>query len=161
MRQLYLDCDGVLADFDEGAELVFGMHPRKYEYLHGSKEFWRTLHETSEFYAELPLMLDARALYNACAHWNPIILTGCPQGGWAQAQKLRWRDRNFPGVNMITTLSKNKRDHAKPGDVLVDDMEKYRHLWEEMGGVFVLYTRGMPLPKLLSSIRVAMTGGGK
>jgi hypothetical protein len=24
-----------------------------------------------------------------------------------------------------------------PGDVLVDDLLKYRHLWEEAGGVFV------------------------
>jgi hypothetical protein len=27
-----------------------------------------------------------------------------------------------------------------PGDILVDDYLKYRHLWEEAGGVFVHHT---------------------
>lgn len=38
---------------------------------------------------------------------------------------------------MITTLSKEKRSHAKRGDILVDDFLKYRCLWEEMGGIFI------------------------
>jgi hypothetical protein len=27
-----------------------------------------------------------------------------------------------------------------PGDILVDDYLKYRHLWEEAGGVFIHHT---------------------
>ncbi len=34
MRQLYLDCDGVLADFDAGAEKVLGLKPRAFEQRH-------------------------------------------------------------------------------------------------------------------------------
>src|SRR3546814_16326249 len=33
--QLYLDCDGVLADFDRGATELLGMQPRAYEKRHG------------------------------------------------------------------------------------------------------------------------------
>src|ERR1700677_4612588 len=137
MRQLFLDCDGVLADFDKGSEAVFGVHPRKYEDEHGTEKFWATLHAHPKYYENLPVMADAKDLYEAVAHLNPIILTGCPLGGWAQEQKIRWRNKNFPGVPMITTLSKDKRSHAKAGDVLVDDYLKYRHLWEEIGGVFI------------------------
>ena len=137
MRQLFLDCDGVLADFDRGAENVFGIHPRKYEDEHGTEKFWATLQSYSKFYENLPVMSDAYELYAAVEHLNPIILTGCPLGGWAQAQKLSWRNKHFPGVPMITTLSKDKRSHAKAGDILIDDYLKYRHLWEEMGGVFI------------------------
>lgn len=137
MQQIFLDCDGVLADFDAGSEAVFGMHPRKYEDEYGTKQFWEILHAHPGFYENLPLMHDARHLYEAVAHLNPIILTGCPLGGWAQDQKLRWRNKHFPGVPMITTLSKDKRSHAKPGDFLIDDFLKYRHLWVEMGGVFI------------------------
>lgn len=137
MKQIFLDCDGVLADFDAGAEAVFGCHPRKFEDEQGTQKFWETLHAHPRFYEDLPVMHDARELYGAVAHLNPIILTGCPLGVWAQDQKLRWRNKNFPGVPMITTLSKDKRSHAKAGDVLVDDYLKYRHLWVEMGGIFV------------------------
>lgn len=38
-RQLYLDCDGVLADFNAGAASVLGMHPRAYEKRHGLGRF--------------------------------------------------------------------------------------------------------------------------
>jgi hypothetical protein len=34
-------------------------------------------------------------------------------------------------------MARDKRDHAKTGDVLVDDMVKHRHLWEEAGGIFI------------------------
>lgn len=149
-RQLWIDCDGVLADFYRGSEAIFGCHPRKYEDEHGTEKFWKTLHEHPGFYENLPVMADAYLLYEATKHLNPIILTGCPLGGWAQAQKLAWRDKNFKGVPMITTLSKDKRSHAKPGDVLVDYFLKYRHLWEEMGGVFIHHTSAKESIKALS-----------
>jgi hypothetical protein len=34
-------------------------------------------------------------------------------------------------------MARDKRDHAKEGDVLVDDQDKHRGLWEEVGGVFI------------------------
>ena len=33
--RLFLDADGVLADFDEGAKRLLGMTPRAYEAKHG------------------------------------------------------------------------------------------------------------------------------
>jgi hypothetical protein len=41
---------------------------------------------------------------------------------------------------IITTMARDQRDHAKDGDVLVDDMLKHRRLREEVGGVFVHHT---------------------
>ena len=43
----------------------------------------------------------------------------------------------FPGVEVITTAAALKREHCHPGDVLVDDRDKHRHLWEQAGGVFI------------------------
>jgi hypothetical protein len=35
-------------------------------------------------------------------------------------------------------MARAKRDHMEsPGDVLVDDLLKYKALWEEAGGTFV------------------------
>ena len=136
-RQLYLDCDGVLADFDKGATAVLGLHPRAYEKRHGLGRFWQKLASAPDFYFGLPLMDDAIELFEAVRHLDPVILTGLPRGNWAADQKVRWAARHFPGTRIITTMARDKRDHAKEGDVLVDDQLRHRHLWEEVGGIFV------------------------
>ena len=136
-RRLYLDCDGVLADFDKGATAVLGLPPRAYEARHGIGRFWAKLATASDFYFGLPLMPDAMELFDAVRHLHPVILTGLPRGNWAADQKVRWAARYFPGTRIITTMARDKRDHAKEGDVLVDDQVKHRHLWEEVGGIFI------------------------
>ncbi|MGZ8283107.1 MAG: hypothetical protein ACXWUN_09185 [Allosphingosinicella sp.] len=136
-RQLYLDCDGVLADFDKGATALLGLPPRVYEKRHGIGRFWQKLAAAPDFYFGLPLMPDAMELLDAVRHFDPVILTGLPRGNWAADQKVRWAAGYFPGTKIITTLARDKRDHAKEGDVLVDDQLKHRHLWEEAGGIFV------------------------
>jgi 5'(3')-deoxyribonucleotidase len=136
-RQLYLDCDGVLADFDRGAEAVLGVPPHVYEQRHGRSGFWARLAQAPEFFYRLPLMPGATELFHAVRHLHPVILTGLPRGNWAAAQKVRWAERHFPGTRIITCLAADKRKHCVTGDVLVDDLLKYRHLWEEAGGIFI------------------------
>ena len=139
MRQLYLDCDGVLADFDKGATAVLGLPPRAFEKRHGLGRFWQKLATAPDFYFGLPLMPDAMELFDAVKHLDPIILTGLPRGNWAADQKVRWAAQYFPGTKIITTMARDKRNHAKEGDVLVDDQDRHRGLWEEAGGVFILH----------------------
>ena len=136
-RQLYLDCDGVLADFDKGATAVLGLPPDAFENRHGAGRFWRKLAAAPDFYFGLPLMDDAMELFEAVKHLNPVILTGLPRGNWAADQKVRWAAQYFPGTRIITTMARDKRNHAKEGDVLVDDQDRHRGLWEEVGGVFI------------------------
>jgi len=136
-RQIYLDCDGVLADFDRGAEAVLGMHPRAFEKRFGLKAFWSRLARAPGFFSNLDLLPGAMTLYEAVRDRNPIILTGLPLGRWAEPQKRAWVERHFPGVPVITTSAALKREHCHPGDVLVDDRDQYRHLWQQAGGVFV------------------------
>ena len=139
MRRLYLDCDGVLADFDRGAETVLGMRPRAFEHRYGPGRFWARLAQAPDFFATLPLMPGAMDLFEAVRHLEPVILTGLPRGNWAAEQKVRWAARHFPGTRIVTCLAADKRRHARDGDVLVDDTLKYRHLWEGAGGIFVHY----------------------
>lgn len=134
---VFLDCDGVLADFDTYAGAYFGMPPRAYEAQRGAKQFWAELEAKGDFYRNLPVMPDARELYEGVRHLDPTILTGCPRGNWAEAQKVAWAEEHFPGVPIITCRSADKRVHAKPGDVLIDDWPQHRHRWIEMGGVFI------------------------
>ena len=137
MRQLYLDCDGLLADFDKGAAAILGMKPKAFEHRHGLGRFWAKLASAPDFYFGLPLMPDAMRLFEAVKHLDPVILTGLPRGNWAADQKVRWAAKHFPEVPIITTMARDKRDHAKEGDVLVDDQTRHRERWEEVGGIFV------------------------
>lgn len=136
-RQLYLDCDGVLADFEKGATAALGMPPRAFEKRHGPGRFWARLARAPDFYFGLPLLDGADELFEAVRHLDPIILTGLPQGNWAADQKVRWAAKYFPGTRIITTPARDKRRHAREGDVLVDDQVRHAHLWEEAGGVFI------------------------
>lgn len=137
---LYLDCDGVLADFDTAAEQVLGVHPRDFKLQYGLPEFWRRLQAEPGFYADLPLMPDAMELFTAVEHLRPTILTGCPPGGWAEPQKVGWATRRFPGTPIITCVSPEKSVYCRPGDVLIDDAPTFGHLWEGAGGQFILHT---------------------
>jgi hypothetical protein len=135
--RLFLDCDGVLADFDEGARRLFGMNAVRFEAKHGAREFWRRIAKAENFYGSLPEMADARLLFDAVKHLDPTILTGLPLGDWAAPQKVEWAAEHFPGVEIITCMARDKHKHMKPGDVLVDDRENHRAAYEQAGVVFV------------------------
>ena len=142
MPSLFLDCDGVLADFDAGARAAFGgLGPAQFEERHGRREFWRRLANTPDFYAMLPLMPDARTLFDTVAHLRPTILTGLPIGTWAAPQKVAWAELYFPGTPIITCMARDKVRHMQAGDVLVDDREDHRAKWEDAGGIFITHEK--------------------
>jgi hypothetical protein len=137
MAHLFLDLDGVLADFDAGAKRVLGMLPRPFEEKYGKREFWRRLARAKDFYATLPLMPDAMELFEAVKHLQPTILTGLPLGNWAAPQKVKWSAEHFPGTRIITTMARDKYKHMTGMDVLVDDRADHRDKWEAAGGTFI------------------------
>lgn len=137
MPALFLDCDGVLADFDAGAERVLGMKPAAFQKRFGNREFWRQLAKAPNFYATLPQMADAQQLFAAVRHLNPTILTGLPLGNWAAPQKVKWAADHFPGVPIVTCMARDKHLHMERGDVLVDDRENHRAAYEQAGIIFV------------------------
>jgi len=135
--RLFLDADGVLADFDLSVRRLLGMRPKAYIAAHGRSAFWKQLAKAPNFYGNLPEMPDARDLFDAVKHLKPTILTGLPIGRWAAPQKIEWAAEHFPGVTIVTCLARDKHLHMHPGDVLVDDREKHRAAYEEAGVVFV------------------------
>jgi hypothetical protein len=152
MPQLFLDCDGVLADFDAGAKEVLGMSPRAFEQRHDKREFWQRIARARDFYAQLPLMPDAKILFDAVEHLHPIILTGLPLGNWAAPQKVRWAERHFPGTHIITCMARDKFRHMKGADVLVDDRADHRDKWEAAGGIFIHHKDALSSLRELSAI---------
>jgi hypothetical protein len=139
-KQIYLDCDGVLADFETAARAIFGMSSDAFEEQRGVAAFWKALAHVDGFFEHLAPMPDAMQLYDAVRDRSPIILTGMPEGKWAEPQKRAWAAKHFPGVPVIATMAVMKREHCEPGDVLVDDRDQHRKLWEDAGGRFIHHT---------------------
>lgn len=152
--QLYLDMDGVLADFDKRAADIFGMPSHVFETKHGSEHFWERLQRTPDFYNSFDLMLDAPFLMDAVEHLRPIVLTGVPYGDWAKPQKREWVARMARGFPVITCRSKEKSRACTPGDIIVDDRTEYRHLWEDKGGIWVHHTSAYDSIKQLKALKV-------
>lgn len=137
MGPLFLDLDGVLADFDRGVVAATGKRPEQLP----MKVMWRELSRHPDFFGTLEFMHDAQELWAFCAPHRPTILTGLPLGSWAPDQKRRWVARMLGAdVPVITCMARDKANHAGPGAVLVDDREKARDPWEAAGGTFILHT---------------------
>lgn len=138
--QLWIDMDGVLADFDGAYVKHFGCLPSKDPTVLSQNEKWTKLQEIPEFYFNLRPLPDAHVLVTATRALRPIILTGCPKGGWAEEQKIAWGHLHFPGIPMVLCRSHQKPLFCHKGDVLVDDWPKYKSKWEERGGTFIVHT---------------------
>ena len=163
--RLFLDADGVLADFDKGACRLLGMRPKDYIAKNGRRAFWRRLAKAGNFYGSLSEMPDARLLFDAVKHLQPTILTGIPLGSWAAPQKVEWAARHFPGVEIVTCLARDKHKHMHRGDVLVDDREKHRVAYEAAGVVFVHHKDAedslRQLAKFFPSLKAPASASGK
>lgn len=145
--QVFLDSDGVLADFDTYAASLLGMKPREWEASKGKKSFWGKIYADPDFFFNLPKMHDADELVEGVRGlgFEPIVLTGIPsQDGsdWAIDQKTRWYAKHYPDLRVITCKSKNKFQHMVEGkhNVLIDDWEQHKHVWEDAGGTFIVHT---------------------
>jgi 5'(3')-deoxyribonucleotidase len=141
IRRLFIDLDGVLADFDSHYHECFGVRLDR----NGSEppDLWQNVRARGDWFRSLPVMPDARVLWEAVAYLRPTILTGLSAEKYpaGEAEKRAWVAEHFGAdVPVIVCRSRHKAKHGQSGDVLVDDWKKYRHLWEEMGGVFVLHT---------------------
>jgi hypothetical protein len=132
--RLFLDLDGVLADFDRGVLEVTGKRPEELPL----KAMWAALARAPRFFETLELMHHAGALWRFCEPHRPTILTGLPLGSWAPAQKKRWVARMLGAhVPVVTCMAREKPRWSGPDRILVDDRASARESWERKGGRFV------------------------
>jgi hypothetical protein len=144
--RLFLDMDGVLADFDTGYEARFGMRPDKAK----DDVDWKKVEAAQDFYATLPPMADLPILWDYARRFEPTVLTGIPRIPGVYEQKRVWVQQYLGAdVEVIGCRSADKADHCAPGDVLVDDWEKYRHKWVAAGGVWITHVSAVDTIKRL------------
>ena len=126
MNTLYLDMDGVVADFDEYAHRMLGVPPSGGIY---PDEIWQQLAANPRIYRDLKKTPGADDLVAMCkelckdAGYNLKFLTAVPKGNdvpWAFYDKMTWALFFFPDIPvMFGPYSKDKHHHCKPGDILI------------------------------------------
>jgi hypothetical protein len=86
-------------------------------------------------------MPDFEELWRRIEAHKPIVLTGVPKEvDEAPDNKRAWVRKHIgEHVEVRCCRSREKCLHAARGDVLIDDWEKYRHLWIERGGVWITH----------------------
>ena len=140
---IFFDMDGVLANFDKGAERALGTdNIYRYEFVYGQEEFWKGLNASPGFFLYLEEMPGAGRMVHAVRHHPLRILTALPNTGAdaVDRDKRSWAGMNFPGIPVITCLTHEKPDYCKPGDVLIDDRAVNKAKWEAKGGRFIVHT---------------------
>lgn len=129
--------DGVLADFDAHHAAVFGIRSSKLT----DDVDWEKVRGITGFYSEMPPMVDMHVLWEYISKYKPILLSGVPSLVEEAAENKRhWARKHLgPDVEVICCKSKDKCLHMKAGDVLIDDWDKYRHLWIANGGHWITH----------------------
>ena len=138
-NKLYCDLDGVLVDFEKGVKERMGKLPEDLN----QKYMWMTLRKTPNFYVNLPWMPEGKALWDAIKEFNPIILTGCPIGGWSEADKRIWCARELgANIKVITCNTKDKPKFCSEGDILIYDRDVIKDAWIAKKGKYLHYAEG-------------------
>lgn len=143
MTTIFLDLDGVIANFDKAAESVLGTNNiYRFEFIYGADEFWRHLNTKDDFFASMELMPGAALLLNRVLPYGCTVLTALPHTNAERVdmQKRNWVRNHIGPVKVITCVTKDKPKHCQPGDVLIDDRAVNKRAWEAAGGRYIVHT---------------------
>ena len=135
--QVFLDLDGVFADYDARVKRLTGKHPAHLERSH----LWKAINRDKRFFAQLELIEGCMQLWEATRDLEPIFLTGAPSSRVFQEQKREWVARIFgPDFTVHVVPKRLKQEYSGPGKILIDDTPANIEQWEARGGHGILHT---------------------
>ena len=140
LPRLYLDLDGVMADFDAYFPQLFGVDHRGM----ADDAMWATINAHPSYFRDMPMCSDAKMFFDRIAWLDPIILTACPKSNYAPVarQKRAWvREHLSLTCDVLPVMGGRHKPlfmHA-PGDILIDDFKRNTKAWEEEGGFAILH----------------------
>jgi hypothetical protein len=157
--QLYLDMDGVLADFDSSAEAILKTdNIYKYKFVWGPKVFWEKLNEKPYFFRDLSPKDDMVLLWRSVEHMNPTVLTALPKtnGDRVEEQKRAWLYKylRIGSDRVICCRTHEKPDYCNPGDIIIDDRATNRDAWMGKGGTYIIHTSAQRSVETLKALGI-------
>lgn len=147
MRTIWLDMDGVFADFEVVANDILGRTIGWGKQDLNSEE-WEKLAAVPNLYRNLPVLPFSRDLMeevvNHIDEFEVKFLTAIPRVKTmptAEKDKREWVEEHFPGIEVeIGPFSKDKWKHCKFLDILIDDKPSNVLEWVTKGnGIAILH----------------------
>jgi len=146
---IYLDMDGVVADFDKRFEDLSGMIPQSYVNKYGLDKFWDLIDEKHKvaFWRGIELMPDANKLVNFVSQYPYEMLTAPSIKKQSIIGKSLWvKDKVgtlYPSKPKVTYRPAKLKHTVKPNltkyDILIDDKKSTIERWNNAGGTAIFY----------------------
>lgn len=140
---IYIDMDGVVADFDAAIVQIFGE-----EYSNKiADKFWKETCVNAEVFRKMPRIAEGVSMVEVIRSRRPICFMtstgGMPHHIDIAKQKLDWLHAHGFGEHPVAFClnTKGKGAYAYPGAVLIDDRQKVCDAWSERGGQAILFER--------------------
>jgi 5'(3')-deoxyribonucleotidase len=155
MRTIYIDMDGVVADFDTVAQEIMQATAEERRQAQQNGRWpdhkWQQILTQQNFYRILPRMPQADQMMALARRfrdelgWRLRMLTAIPKNNdfpECYQDKFDWMAEHYPGIRVIFgPYSEDKQHHCRPGDILVDDRKSNIEQWRARGGRAVHVTR--------------------
>jgi len=153
MTTLYLDMDGVVANFNSYAVRVLGRLITGDEIWAPGE--WNKIASNQRLYRDLDKMPDADRLVQFCRDfclqngYALLFLTAIPNKNdvpWSFYDKVLWAQLHYPDIPvMFGPYSGDKKYHCRTGDILIDDRNDNIKSWNGAGGVGILHLGDMDM----------------
>ena len=149
--KIYLDMDGVVADFEQRFRDLSGMGPREFEAKYGKNAFWDFIDEGDnkiKFWVGIPPMEGASQLVNYVSKHDYVMLTAPSIKKQSRLGKALWIRNHtgdiFPSKPTVIFKAAKEKHKVKPSltekDILIDDKASTIDNWNAAGGTGILYT---------------------
>lgn len=154
ITKIYLDMDGVIADFNKRYKERYKMEPREAEKSKEFDKFFDQFIADREF-ATLNLMPDAMLLINFLRSLKvpTEILSSTAsekRDGAIRPQKLEWLKTNQIEFHPILVPGKrHKKDYSNANSVLIDDTSVNIDQWRREGGIGILHSDALTTINIL------------
>lgn len=142
-KRIYLDMDGVIADFDKAFKNLTGQEPKDFEEKHGQVAFWSEIYETRNFFLNMPafdyLAEMVGILSGMC---QKLVILSSPSKtneSLCIAEKRAWLDRNI-GIWQPAIFERDKHIYSRQGCLLIDDTQKKVDKFNQGEGEAYLFT---------------------
>jgi 5'(3')-deoxyribonucleotidase len=149
ISKIYIDLDGVLADFTRGIKELCGIEPINQAHKKEGDDdiMWAAVKKVDHFYDKLELMPGAAEMFTILSSkYDVEILSGIPKARrgihTAGEDKISWVHRLLSKDIKVNIVYRNEKKNyvTGPDCILIDDLPKNIREWNEAGGTGILFT---------------------